>query len=298
MEPKQNYLLIGLFVVIAVLGLAGFVAWLAGNSDKREYALYRTYFTESVTGLSEGGSVRFRGVEVGKIKDIAIDASDATRIVITMRLAKTTPITTETVAMMKSLGITGLAYIELSGGTKDAPPLAANDEDEIPVIRSQPSTLSQLTDQLPAMLDKVSGVVDKIALVLNEENAGHVSATLANLERLSAGGDNPGEVAEALRELKKAMAQLSKTAETLNVIAAGSQQDIHTALQETSRAMVQLAALVERTNRFSETGYRETAATLAELKKTARDMGELTRSLKEDPSRVVIREKSGGVKMQ
>lgn len=263
MEPKQNYLLVGLFVLLSVIGIFTFVVWLSGSGDKRSYTFYRTYVTDSVTGLGTGAAVKYRGVDVGKVTDIAIDTKDRIRVQITMRIVDGTPITQDTVAVLKLLGITGVAYVELEGGSQNSPPLTAADG-AFPTIASRPSELSQLMETAPELMDRASHLLDQLSRIASDENAKRISATLANIEAMSNSlGDRSGDLQKTLRQTAKAMEEMTK--------------------------------LLDSTNQFSQTGYRETGALLNEMKNTVREIHELVRDIRENPSKVVIPNKKGGV---
>jgi phospholipid/cholesterol/gamma-HCH transport system substrate-binding protein len=73
MEREANYTAVGAFVLlIATLG-GFFVYWYAGSGDAREYRRYEIYFEGSVSGLIRGSTVRYLGVDVGRVIDIRID---------------------------------------------------------------------------------------------------------------------------------------------------------------------------------------------------------------------------------
>lgn len=295
MEGKQNYLLVGLFMLLSVTVLFGFVIWLSGGRDQQTYGEYHTYFTDSVTGLVNGAPVKYRGVDVGKVSHIAIDKDDTTQIEITLRIADGTPLTQDTVAVMRTLGITGVNYVELEGGRKGSAPLVRKG-DAIPVIMSRPSELSQIVSSVPEIMMRLSHIADQMGHVLNDENMAHISSTLANIDRVTKTfGDDTGDIATTLKNASKAMEQLAATAATVNGLADASRSNIQNMLKDTSRAMEQLTLLLEHTNNFTDNGYRETSALLLEMKKTAREIRDLAQSLKEDPSRVVIPDKPGGV---
>ena len=70
MEPKVNYTLVGLFIALLGAGIAGGVLWLSQTDYRGVYDRYYTYMDESVSGLSNDSSVKYRGVDVGRVKDI------------------------------------------------------------------------------------------------------------------------------------------------------------------------------------------------------------------------------------
>ena len=60
----------------------GFVLWYTDANDGRDYELYEIYFTGSVSGLDRGSPVRYLGVDVGRVRRLSIDRSDASRVVV------------------------------------------------------------------------------------------------------------------------------------------------------------------------------------------------------------------------
>ena len=73
MEREANYTAVGAFVLLIVTMAALFVYWYAGNADDRDYKRYEIYFEGSVSGLNRGSTVRYLGVEVGRVVAIRID---------------------------------------------------------------------------------------------------------------------------------------------------------------------------------------------------------------------------------
>ena len=67
METDKRYFIEGLFIIGFAIGIAFFAVWLA-NSGERDDVTYRIHFAESVSGLSLGDPVKFRGVDVGTVK--------------------------------------------------------------------------------------------------------------------------------------------------------------------------------------------------------------------------------------
>ena len=79
METRAHHLLVGSFVIIVVLGLFGFVIWLAKIDIDREFARYTIYFEGSVSGLSTASSVLYNGIPVGTVTAIELDTSEPRR---------------------------------------------------------------------------------------------------------------------------------------------------------------------------------------------------------------------------
>jgi phospholipid/cholesterol/gamma-HCH transport system substrate-binding protein len=187
MENRANYTLVGGFVLgVMLIGLA-FVVWLARFELKEDRTLYYIYFRGSVSGLAEGSTVRLRGVPVGTVSAIAIDAKNVELIEVTVAIKPGTPIKTDTVASLAAQGITGLAYINLLGGSNAAPPLLPREGKRRATIPSVPSPLEKLFEEAPNVIANASLVAAQTAQLLSEENIARIGRILGHVETLSAG---------------------------------------------------------------------------------------------------------------
>jgi len=170
METDKRYFIAGLFIVVLTIGATlGFM--LLAGSEKRDDVLYSIRFKESVSGLLLGESVKYRGVNVGIVKTMALDAADPRIVQVGVTLRKDAPITTDTKAMLKLKGITGGVFIELNGGKPDAPLLVASTPaGRVPEIESEKSSLNNVLDQLPHLIEKFSALEDQAKNILKDTN--------------------------------------------------------------------------------------------------------------------------------
>ena len=149
MEEKVNFTIVGFFVLILSTALIGGVLWLSsGKSYRTSYDIYQTYMKESVAGLNLNATVRYRGVEVGRVKNIALAPDNVEQVQVTMAIESGTPIKKDTVAILSTQGLTGIAFVDLTGGSRDAPALQAEADAPYPIIRSGPSLMVRLDSSL------------------------------------------------------------------------------------------------------------------------------------------------------
>ncbi len=168
METDKRYFTAGLFIIVLSVGAALAFMWLAG-SERRDDVTYRVRFTESVSGLAVGEIVKYRGVDVGTVKSMALDATDPRSVEVEVSLRKLAPIKTDTKAVLKLKGITGGVFIELDGGTPETQTLVAvTPAGEIPVIPAEKSSLTTAMDQLPKVIEKFTAIEGQVKGVLNE----------------------------------------------------------------------------------------------------------------------------------
>ena len=175
MEKRLSYIILGSFVLFLAGALAAFLFWLAKYGDKQiEYDYYKTYFRESVSGLSVESPVKLRGVEVGRVKKISINKNNSEEVEVLLEIQKNTPIKKDTVATLGSQGITGLKYIELKGGSKNSP-LLKSGKNHLAVIASKKSVISAIFDNSESITKKMANVLDRANMLLNDKNMQNIS---------------------------------------------------------------------------------------------------------------------------
>jgi len=161
METDKHYFMEGLFIIGLLAAAAFLFVWLA-NAGHRDDVLYRIHFSESVSGLALGDPVKYRGVDVGTVKAMALDTDDPRRVQVDVKLRKEAPVKTDTKATLKLKGITGTVFIELEGGSPEAESLAAaTPEGQVPEIPSEKSSLASILDELPRVIAKFSAIEDR-----------------------------------------------------------------------------------------------------------------------------------------
>ena len=140
---------------------------------------------ESVAGLNLNAPVKYNGVDVGKVKGIELDQDKPERVRLTFAIERGTPIKQDTLAVLKTQGLTGIAYVELSGGTRESLPLRATTQEPYPVIRTKPSLSSRLENVLSTVLAKIDSTSSNIDAMLSDENRKAFSSALADIATVS-----------------------------------------------------------------------------------------------------------------
>ena len=186
MESKVNQTVVGAFVL--VLGAAGIAAvlWLgSGRLSQKEYRPYLAYFTESVSGLNLHAPVKSRGVAVGSVREISLDPTNPERVRLLLEVEKGTPVKEDTVAILGVQGLTGIAYIELSGGTRDSPTLEEAPGDGAPVIRTGPSLMRRLDTAGTTLLSNLDESARRLNDVLDKDTRANLRAAVADLRQVT-----------------------------------------------------------------------------------------------------------------
>ena len=179
MERDARYGAVGAFVLVVIAMATVFVLWYTNARERREYVRYEVYFQGSVSGLNEGSTVRYLGVNVGVVSRIRIDHRDATRVQVLIDVDATTPVNRGTVARLSLQGVTGLLFIDLSQSTTDVrATLRDVPSERYPVIPSVASDLEAFLSGLPALVTDVRHVTDRLNRLLADENLQSIADTL------------------------------------------------------------------------------------------------------------------------
>lgn len=185
METKGYYALVGFFVtVLSAVGLI-IALWLSVGINKKPQTNYAIYMNESVSGLSLSAPVKYNGVEVGAVKKIALLPADPNQVLVVIAIDEDTPISTATHATLNMQGVTGITYVELSGGDPAAPPLTIQPGQKYPVIASTPSLIFRMHEAIDKLSENLQKMTGSIGQVFNEKNGQLMQNTLENINAAS-----------------------------------------------------------------------------------------------------------------
>jgi phospholipid/cholesterol/gamma-HCH transport system substrate-binding protein len=265
MESKVNYTLVGLFVIILLAATLGIIAWLTAATDTKVYDPYRVYVTESVAGLNLKASVKYKGVDVGQVTSIKLDHDNPDRVDLILEVERSTPILEDTVATLKVQGLTGLAYVELSGGSRGSPPLKAGPDQDLPVIQAGPSALTRLDNALSTVFTTFNDLSAKLDRLLNDENRAAISQILSHLSIISGAlANRSGSIEQTLNNLATVTAVFANRSDSIGKSLDGAAQT----LQNSARLSADLASVPARLS----TGLTAFEETMRAITKTAKGL--------------------------
>jgi phospholipid/cholesterol/gamma-HCH transport system substrate-binding protein len=310
MEREANYVTVGAFVVLVLAMATVFVLWYTNAQDRREYERYEVYFTGSVSGLNEGSTVRYLGVNVGRVRRISLDPRAADRVMVIVELSTDTPINENTVARLTPQGVTGLLFIDLQQAASNAkgvsPPVPSQRH---PVIRSLPSNLDVFLNGLPDLLAEANRTIGRLNQLLSDDNIRAANAVLANVR--AASDALPG----LSRDARSLVAELQATSHEARRIAEAAGELVKTTGPEVDAAAKQLRTLSDRlvatttridamlersgpdVERFSGQGLVEIERLVRDTRQTMIEVRELARSLRERPSQLIHEAPASGVEI-
>ena len=185
METRAHYVAVGAFVLAMITLAFAAVLWLARAQLTTEYANYYIYFKGPVTGLSKGAAVDYSGVPIGKVTEIRLDREK--QIQVTVEIEASVEIKTNDRASVETNILSGVSFIQISGGTKEAALLVTQAGERYPIIRARYSSFASLSARAPQLADKANEVLDDVKEMLDEKNRQAFAEILYNVRVLTKG---------------------------------------------------------------------------------------------------------------
>lgn len=292
METKAHHVLIGAFTLVVIAAAVVFALWLARTSVNRQYHYYDIVFTESVTGLSKGGAVQYNGIQVGEVSQLKLDPRDPRKVVARVRLAADTPVKMDTRAKLGLLGLTGVAFIQLTGGKPESPPLLPTPDNPVPQIPSESSALSQLLNSGADIVTTLNGILAKADSLLSQQNIDRINRTLEHLDQtMGAVADERDDIRTLLQQATAASKELNETLHSTNALVNNqgkatldSARAALASLQHTSETLDKLLAENRGSLQSGLEGVSQLGPALRELRGTLRDIRALTQKLQGNPA--------------
>jgi phospholipid/cholesterol/gamma-HCH transport system substrate-binding protein len=176
MPSVQTKFSVGLFVILGMTTVIVFVLWLGMSQYLKEGRHYVAFFDESVQGLKKDSAIKYRGVAIGRVESIRV-ADDGTLIRILFNLDEPLVDHDKMIAMIKSIGITGIMFVELErmekGDISLSPKISF--ETKYPVIATRSSDMKQLLTDVYEILNtfkqiNFKGIADRIIETLDNAN--------------------------------------------------------------------------------------------------------------------------------
>lgn len=300
MENKSHALAAGTFVLALLAALIALAVWL--THDNRALRTFELSSASPVTGLQPEASVRFKGVDVGKVTAIGFDPLQAGHVLIRIAVDEKAPLTESSFATLGFQGVTGLAFIALDDTGTSTTRLTHNREPptRIPL---RPGLVSKLSDQGVGLLNQLEESSRRLNALLSIENQKVMMGTVASLgqaasrlQQLSSDADQA--LAPLVRETSATLQTMRETSERVGDSAdeaRASAKAFRTVTERMSAPGGTLDQLTQSADTLAATGQSLNAATLPRLNKTLDDtartvrrVGQATDVLRDNPQSLIF----------
>lgn len=278
---------LGVFLLVSggILLLVAFL--LVGKRLLTRKVEYFTRIAESVSGTELGSPVKRNGVEVGSILAIHSDSSDISKAIIRFQVARGTPMKQDMTATLGTFGITGLKYIEITGGSYGAPDIPPGGE-----VPSQLSTLGKITMKADSIATKVDRLLGNIVAITEAQNRENIDKLISSSAALSASLDTlvmdvsrikPGRRMDAiLGEMEGATRELKVKIK---------RAEIEQTVREYRKAAEGITGVSQKLDLTVLRVQEDLTQSMSNLKETMKNMNTFSRQIKENPS-VLLRGES------
>ncbi len=309
MEREANYAAVGAFVLL-VLAMAGlFVYWYADGREHRQFTRYEIYFQGSVSGLTKGSTVRYLGVDIGRVAEMRIDPRSPARVQIIVDVDSSAPVSERTVAELSLQGVTGLLYVDLLGRADSKVLADPVPSEHYPVIRSVRSGFDVFVSGMPELVGKAGEVTQRLTLLLSDENLKSVAGTLGNLEKASRSVPaTMQEIATLVKDLRATANEMTAMAQSLRSISDDAAPDVKATIARVRAVADNIASATARLDKvladnqadvrsFTRDGLGEVAGLARDTRAAAQEFESLSRSLRNNPSQLLYQPSVHGVEI-
>ncbi|MGH2570154.1 MAG: MlaD family protein [bacterium] len=288
MESKVSFAIVGLFVLLLGVAMVSSLFWLFGGGGGPT-ATYVVETTESVSGLTQNAAVKYRGVDVGRVANIAIHPHDPEIVVLTLEVAPTVPVREDTRAQLEFQGLTGLAFVNLIGGSKGSPPLIRKRGEDVPRIEAVPSILTRLDTGVSGLLVSLTETSDRLGATLEAVDREALARAIADLEKVAGAlAARSDEIDGAARDAARLAANGARATERLPELVE-ELEDLAKEWRSTGVEVRELAVSSrDQIDRTSSRVQGEVSVVSTELRTLIARLDRVVAELEGDPSAVLF----------
>jgi len=316
MITKEQKFRLGVFIFISLFLLIAVLALFIVPKLQEEVDTYFINFRGmSVNGVNEGSDVKYQGVRIGKVTKMNVNPEDLSSILVVIDLKKGFPVKKDMTARLQYAGITGMRFVEISGGKTDSEALEPGGE----ILMGK--GLGEKAEDIVVNVDSVVAAINEL---VKKENRDKISALLSNIENgtgvlsrvLGKREKNLLNLFENIEQSTEALKKISQEINTFTQNLTGVTEKIQfEKIVEDSSRMVnnisnrfssqELGEVIRNFNTFVTTSTAsikkiessfldldgELHNTLISLRESMENIAKLTRELTEDPT-ILIRTKT------
>ncbi|WP_353573115.1 MlaD family protein [Candidatus Albibeggiatoa sp. nov. BB20] len=258
MNNKVNYILVGLFVIILSFALIAGVLWLTLDKSNKVYDTYQVYIQESVSGLNLKAAVKYKGVKIGSVQDIRLKPTRPDAVYLVLEIERGIAIKQDTYAMLSANPLTGVAFIELAGGSLNAPILSLASDQAYPEIMSKPSLYQRVDSTINA--------------IFSQQNTQAVTDSLKNIQAVT------NVLAKHENDLDHFLHNITETSYHTAQLA----QDLNTLTQQISQTLQSTQNSADSLNQLLQANQDNIQQSTQTIVKITDELHQLSRNLRND----------------
>jgi phospholipid/cholesterol/gamma-HCH transport system substrate-binding protein len=274
---------LGIFFVVSIaLLITVFMAGIGVKLSQKNVLYYSEFRGESLSGLTKGMEVKFRGIPIGKVSNINYNPDDLTTVTVEFSVDETFPMKEDMVVQTGMLGITGLKYVEIMGGSNEAPLLPVGS-----TIESKPSLMSSITDKIDSIMIKADLLLGNLAIITNPDSLSDITDILSNVNSLTSNLDtivrsSAPRLEEMTTTLHNTLAQIDGMVSEFN-----EKSDLAKMMNDVDTTILSIKELSENFNLTFTQSREDLTSTMINLQETMENLNNLSQLLLENPSLIL-----------
>jgi phospholipid/cholesterol/gamma-HCH transport system substrate-binding protein len=287
---------LGVFVIVGMAVLSAFIIIPIGMKMSQHQTTYVSYFEgESLQGLEQGAAVKFNGVAIGTVARVSYNAEDINKMKVEFSVIESFPMKVDMYATTGLIGITGLKYVEISGGSNESARLKPGG-----VIPTRVSLFASVGEKAEVLIGKVETLLNHLNTVTDPDSLRSVKLALDNIAGLT--GDardvfqSVGEVIPsaakiidtvqlAVNEVHVITQTIKETAVTLKSAIDGG--DIPGALAKADSTLTAMKTLTDNVSLMVLQTREDFSVSMENLRETLESANQLMKMLAENPSLLI-----------
>jgi len=299
---------VGLFVIISGAILAAALAGIANMQLRGGVVRYKAYFTFA-GGVEKGTVVRFGGRKAGRVAEVRPAPDDPTRVEIQVDLFPSTPIRTDSIATIASLGMLGENYVEIAPGKKEAAPLppggtiqsieavdfaalarrvaAVSDSAQLLIVDLH-KNLNQISVQADELLSNLNGITGEknrksLEELLDRSNK-MVADAAPKINRITDTLEQTTQKIDSLiTELRGTNAKAGDLVTNINKTVDETRDPIKKDLEQVQQAVAQTQALIEQMRALVAYNDENLNRMIENFRAASQNLADLTADVKQRP---------------
>jgi phospholipid/cholesterol/gamma-HCH transport system substrate-binding protein len=284
---------LGVFLVAGISLLAIFFSVTLGIRFTKTTKTYFTYFGgESLSGLEQGATVKYTGVPIGKVDKISYQPTDLSKVKVSLKVQSDFPLKTDMYATTGMLGITGLKYIEILGGSDTAHLLKSGSE-----LPTRVSMFSAISGKAEAIVAKIELLVNNLNQLSNPDSLRSLRVLLDNVAAITGDArtmtaditpkvnNMAGSAAELVAKADLIASDIKKFTGSLD--SAFSAGKITNTLSFVDSAAIALKVVAENMALIVRQSREDFTVTMQNLREATESANQLAKMLEENPSLLI-----------
>ena len=220
MERGVNYIFIGLCFIATLIGLVVFIFWFGGNDEfGNSVKKYKAYSKIAVAGIKPDSSIKYKGINVGKITNINFKDKNFDEVEFDLIIREDLPIKKDSILQVDQDGLIGNVFFNLIQNNSSEEILDSNG-----ALQVERGGISHILNSAPNLTGKIDDLLESANELMNEKNINNIASILESIKdsanklnkMMNAVQENTKEISSLIENIDKVSITASTMLDTIN----------------------------------------------------------------------------------